>query len=207
MITNFIKINDSMIEPLSKIIGEEFLNSPFISYIIGDKDAQSEVLPILFDKSLRLYKKIGVTYVTSIDLEGTFSLVNFHNNILNTDTLFNSIISLFEVSSKINIIETSNKLIKCKDVLIEIKDYMSSKSKYMFLSSIAYIKSKDDLLKNKFLEDMIKAVIAESFEKNIPILVETESLGMVDLYKKFGFKLDNKFTIKDNVIIYFLEFH
>lgn len=206
MDNKFIVSNSSMIEPLSNLIASEFLDSPLIKYFTDNDDTQYEILQIFFNRLLELYKDIGVTYVTSIDLEGTFSLVNFKNKEnSNLNIIFDSLPSLFKISSKVSIIDISNKLLDSKDILVKVKEFLSSLDKYLFLSSIAYDKSKP--YKDEFLKAMLEFVVKESLDKNIKILVETETMQMISLYKSFGFKLNKNFKINNNTTIYFLEFN
>ncbi|MBM7834673.1 hypothetical protein [Clostridium sardiniense] len=202
MTDKFIKINDSMISELSSMLSKEFSSSPVVNYIFPNEYDKNIVLPLIFDRLLKLYKDIGVTYVTSIDMEGTFSLVNFDKeNRLYYESLITSIPNILRATLNIDVAETISRLIKAKDTLLNVKDYINFKNSYIFISSIAS-SNRDN--KDIFLKDMLDYLVKESYDKQTPLIVETETEEMVNLYKSYGFKLSRKFTIDNTDINIFL---
>lgn len=202
MTDKFIKINDSMISELSSMLSKEFSSSPVVSYIFPNEYDKNIVLPLIFDRLLKLYKDIGVTYVTSIDMEGTFSLVNFNKkNSIYYESLISALPNILRATLNIDIAETIGRLIKAKDTLLKVKDYINFKDSYIFISSIA---SSNRDTKDLFLKDMLDYLVKKSYDKQTPLIVETETEEMVNLYKSYGFKLSRKFTIDDTDINIFL---
>lgn len=202
MTDKFIKINYSMISELSSMLSEEFSASPVVSYIFPNEYDKNIVLPLIFDRLLKLYKDIGVTYVTSIDMEGTFSLVNFDKkNSIYYESLISSLPNILRATLNIDIAETISRLIKAKDTLLNVKDYINFKNSYIFISSIA---SSNKDKKDKFLKDMLDYLTKESYDKQAPLIVETETEEMVNLYKSYGFKISREFTIPNTDINIFL---
>ncbi|GAA0068527.1 hypothetical protein UT300003_00500 [Clostridium sardiniense] len=202
MTDKFIKINDSMISELSSMLSKEFSSSPVVSYIFPNEYDKNIVLPLIFDRLLKLYKDIGVTYVTSIDMEGTFSLVNFNKkNRLYYESLITSIPNILRATLNIDVAETISRLIKAKDTLLKVKDYINFKNSYIFISSIA---SSNRDTKDLFLKDMLDYLVKKSYDKQTPLIVEAETEEMVNLYKSYGFKLSRKFTIDNTDINIFL---
>lgn len=206
MSDKFIKINDSMISELSNMLSKEFSKSPVISYILPNENEKNIVLPLIFDRLLKLYKDIGITYVTSIDMEGTFSLVNFDKkNSIYYESLISSLPNILRATLNIDVSETISRLIEAKDTLINIKDYINFKNNYIFISSIA---SSNKDKKDVFLRDMLDYLTKESYDKHTPLIIETETEEMVNLYKSYGFKLSREFTIKNtNINIFLLTFN
>lgn len=202
MTDKFIKINDSMISELSSMLSKEFSASPVVSYIFPNEYDKNIVLPLIFDRLLKLYKDIGVTYVTSIDMEGTFSLVNFDKKTsIYYESLISSLPNILRATLNIDIAETISRLIKAKDTLLNVKDYINFKNSYIFISSIA---SSNKGNKDTFLKDMLDYLTEESYDKQAPLIVETETEEMVNLYKSYGFKISRKFTITNTDINIFL---
>ncbi|MGG7078325.1 hypothetical protein [Clostridium sardiniense] len=202
MTDKFIKINDSMISELSSILSKEFSSSPVVSYIFPNEYDKNIVLPLIFDRLLKLYKDIGVTYVTSIDMEGTFSLVNFDKkNSIYYESLVSALPNILKATLNIDIAETISRLIKAKDTLLKVKDYINFKNSYIFISSIAS-SNKDN--KDSFLRDMLDYLTKESYDKQAPLIVETETEEMVNLYRSYGFKLSREFTLDTTDINIFL---
>lgn len=206
MTDKFIKINDSMISELSSILSKEFSSSSVVNYIFPNEYDKNIVLPLIFDRLLKLYKDIGVTYVTSIDMEGTFSLVNFDKeNRLYYESLITSIPNILRATLNIDVAETISRLIKAKDTLLKVKDYINFKNSYIFISSIA---SSNRDTKDLFLKDMLDYLVKKSYDKQTPLIVETETEEMVNLYKSYGFKLSREFTINNtNINIFLLTFN
>ncbi|MGL4569966.1 MAG: hypothetical protein ACRCVJ_02735 [Clostridium sp.] len=206
MKNNFITINQSLINEASEVISKEFQNAPFFKYLFEDKDVRLTILPYIFNNLLNVYKSIGTTYITSINVEGTFSLVNFNSSnhhLSYYQSLIKGISNDMSILKTIDLKKTINNLSEAKETLLSVKDFIKDYNHYLFLSSIGLnYNSETDRL--QFLNDMIDFCTDESKNLNIPILVETETLEMVKLYEAHGFILKKEFNIKGTSVTLFL---
>ncbi|MEG2108506.1 hypothetical protein [Clostridium sp.] len=206
MKNNFITINSSLINEASEVISKEFQNAPFFKYLFEDKNVRLTILPYIFNNLLNVYKSIGTTYITSINVEGTFSLVNFNSanhHLSFYESLIKGISNDISILKTIDLKETINNLSKAKETLLSVKDFIKDYNNYLFLSSIGLnYSSETDRI--QFLNDMINFCIEQSKSLNIPLLVETETYEMVKLYVSHGFILKKEFNIKGTSVAIFL---
>lgn len=208
MFDNYLIINKNLIPATAEVLANEFYSAPLTKYIFPQDEARKKVLPLIFESLLNIYQETAVTFVTSENIEGTFSLIkdsNSPNTLSFYGALLKTIPNVLKTLANIDIFETTKRINAVSEKLKEVIEFIENKHNYIFISSIAV---KNQEIETKFMEEMLEVLKSTSDSTSKPLLVETETEEMVEIYLKYNFTLEKEVSLDNgNVTICILAYY
>jgi hypothetical protein len=187
-LSNLILLAKKQIKPASTIICEAFFNDPLMLYLFPKPKKRKRKLKSMMELLLRLGRKYGVVYTTSPKLEGI--AIWFPSNKAKITPLMgilNGGISYF--------FKTGSKAVKKQN---RIYSYLYAKHKELMPSPHWYLSiiAIKPLYQGKGLFSVLFNLMFNQIDKqNLPYFLDTNNERNVPIYKRFGFKILEKYEI------------
>jgi ribosomal protein S18 acetylase RimI-like enzyme len=188
------QLSKEKIKRASKVLSQAFYNDPLMLYLFPEHKERKSKLQYMMELLLRIGFKYGVITVTSLNLEGIAIWFPSNKSKITAwmGLLNGGITYLFKLGNKA--VKKQNRLYK----------YIYSKHKklvpnyHCYLSIIAI----NPLYQGKGLSHVLFNSMFNQIDKhNLSCFLDTNNRKNVNIYKRFGFKILEKYQIPETNVV------
>ena len=194
ILSDLTSISPNQIKSASNVISKAFYNDPLMEYLFPELIDRKNKLPFMMELLLRIGIKYGIVHATSPKLEGI--AIWFPSNKVKITPwmgILNGGISYF--------FKLGKKLVKKQN---RIYNYINSKHRTLFSSQHWYLSviAIAPLFQGSgFSHILLNSMFIQIDKQNLPIFLDTNNKENIPFYKKYGFKILEKYEIPNTDLI------
>lgn len=186
------------------MLADSFSEDPFFSYLFPDSASRTNSLFRVYQAILPHYMAQGEVYASSEKLECLFALERSEGGPASRAsvwTVAKSICRMFRLAWHIPVIRTLRRALSIKEPSLAVHRFYEAYQPHIYIGFIAVARRYRG---RGLMSVMMRAILEEADRDKVYCVLDTESEANVEIYRHFGFRLDQSVEAAPGVLTYYM---
>lgn len=200
----FVKLEKRHVKPAAQMLADSFSEDPFFSYLFPDAASRKYSLFLVYQTILPHFIARGEVYATSEEIEGLFALEwsgDERTGLSSVWAVVKSIWRVLRLAWHIPLIRTLKRALAIKEPSLAVRHFYEVYQPHIYIGFIAVGRRHRG---RGLMSGMMRAILEEADRNEVYCVLDTESETNVEIYRHFGFRLDQSVEAVPGALTYYM---